>query len=91
MVNERPDEPATPRVQWLDEIRLAIKDARGTKPFGCLVGQRITDANLFHLAPLVCLKFRGRKHDRQGGESGHRNGAGELRRQLRSRWGGPRS
>ncbi len=59
MVNERPM-PSTP-VQWLDEIRLAIKDARGTKPFGWLVGQRITDANLFHLAPLVCLKFRGRK------------------------------
>jgi len=23
--------------------------------------RRITDANLFHLAPLVCLKFRGRR------------------------------
>ncbi len=52
--------PGTP-AQWFDEIRLAIKDARGTKPFGWLVGQRITNANLFHLAPLVCLKFRGRK------------------------------
>ena len=58
-MNERPM-PGTP-VQWLDEIRLAIKDARATKPFGWLAGQRITDANLFHLAPLVCLKFRGRK------------------------------
>ena len=27
-------------------------------PFGLLAGNRITDANLFHLAPLVCLKFR---------------------------------
>ena len=36
-------------------------DAREAKPFGRLIGQRITDANLFHLAPLVCLKFRGRK------------------------------
>jgi hypothetical protein len=52
--------PSTPE-GWLDEIRLAIKDARATKPFGILVGQRITDANLFHLAPLACLKFRGRK------------------------------
>jgi hypothetical protein len=52
--------PSTPE-GWLDEIRLAIKDARATKPSGILVGQRITDANLFHLAPLVCLKFRGRK------------------------------
>lgn len=24
-----------------------------------MTGQRITDANLFRLAPLVCLKFRG--------------------------------
>ena len=46
---------------WLDEIRLAIADARGAKPFGWLIGERITNANLFHLAPLVCLKFRGRK------------------------------
>jgi hypothetical protein len=46
---------------WLLEIRLAIKDARDTEPFGKRTGQPITDANLFHLAPLVCLKFRGRK------------------------------
>ena len=52
------DQPTTP-AEWLDEIRLAIADARKTKPFGWLTGQRITDANLFHLAPLVCLKFRG--------------------------------
>ena len=52
--------PRTPE-GWLLEIRLAIKDARETEPFSTLIGQRITDANLFHLAPLVCLKFRGRK------------------------------
>jgi hypothetical protein len=46
---------------WLLEIRLAIKDAREIEQFSPLIGQRITDANLFHLAPLVCLKFRGRK------------------------------
>jgi len=46
---------------WLLEIRLAIRDARDTEPFSLLTGERITDANLFHLAPLVCLKFRGRK------------------------------
>src|SRR4051794_28760264 len=46
---------------WLLEIRLAIKDARETEPVSTLTGERITDANLFHLAPLVCLKFRGRK------------------------------
>src|SRR3954451_23098946 len=49
------------REGWLLEIRLAIKDAREAEPFGTLIGQPITDANLFHLAPLVCLKFRGRK------------------------------
>ena len=52
--------PRTPE-GWLLEIRLAIKDARETEPFGLLTGERITNTNLFHLAPLVCLKFRGRK------------------------------
>lgn len=51
--------PRTPE-GWLLEIRLAIKDARETEPVGRMIGQPITDANLFHLAPLVCLKFRGR-------------------------------
>jgi hypothetical protein len=46
---------------WFKEIRLAIDDAREAKPFGLLISEPITDANLFHLAPLVCLKFRGRK------------------------------
>ena len=52
--------PRTP-AQWLMEIRLAIEDACDAEPFGQAVGEPITDANLFHLAPLVCLKFRGRK------------------------------
>jgi hypothetical protein len=52
--------PRTPE-GWLLEIRLAIMDAREIEPFGRMIGQPITDANLFHLAPLVCLKFRGRK------------------------------
>ena len=50
--------PSSP-AEWFDEIGRAISDARETKPFGLLRGQRITDSNLFHLAPLVCLKFRG--------------------------------
>ena len=54
----KPDQPTTP-AEWLDEIRLAMADARKTKPFGLLVGQPITEANLFHLAPMTCLKFRG--------------------------------
>lgn len=52
--------PTTPTA-WLAEIRLAIADASEAKPFGILTGYPITDADLFHLAPLVCLKFRGRK------------------------------
>jgi hypothetical protein len=52
--------PRTP-AGWLKEIRLAIADAAEAAPFGPLVGTEITDANLFHLAPVVCLKFRGRK------------------------------
>jgi hypothetical protein len=48
-------------VGWFKEIKLAIADARGAEPFGKAIGEAITDANLYHLAPLVCLKFRGRK------------------------------
>jgi hypothetical protein len=47
--------------EWLQEIVLAFADASGAKPFGPLADTRITDADLFHLAPLVCLKFRGKK------------------------------
>jgi hypothetical protein len=46
--------------QWLQEIEAALQDAREAKPFAVLAGTRLTDADLFHLAPLVCLKFRGR-------------------------------
>ena len=37
------------------------RSASVTEPFGRAIGEPITLANLFHLAPLVCLKFRGRK------------------------------
>ena len=52
--------PKTPD-QWLKEILLAMKDAREAKPFARLAETKLTEANLFHLAPLVCLEFRGRK------------------------------
>ena len=51
-------QPTTPD-EWFDEIRLAIADARESTPFGVLTGHQITDANLFHLSPLVCMRFRG--------------------------------
>jgi hypothetical protein len=44
--------PSTPDA-WLAEIKLAIADAQEAKPFGVLTGRKITDAELFHLAPLV--------------------------------------
>ena len=47
--------------EWLAEIRLAWKDARETKSFAHMTGANFTDADMFHLAPLVCLKFRGRE------------------------------
>jgi hypothetical protein len=50
--------PAEP-LQWLEEIALAYKDAPEAVPFGELLQQSISDADLFHLAPLVCLKMRG--------------------------------
>ncbi len=48
-------------VEWIEEIRDAMLDACDTEPFGILIGHPITEANLFHLAPLEALKFRGRK------------------------------
>jgi hypothetical protein len=51
-----PTKPA----EWLEEIKLAIADAADVKLLGPLAGNQVTDADLFHLAPLVCLKFRGR-------------------------------
>jgi len=52
--------PRTP-AQCLKEIKLAIADVAGAAPFVPFVGTEIAAANLFHLAPVVCLKFRGRK------------------------------
>ena len=52
--------PRTP-ASWFKEIKLAIADAAEAEPFGRAIGAPITLTNLFHLAPLVCLKFRGRK------------------------------
>lgn len=50
--------PRTP-AEWLEDISQAIADAREAELFGALAGVQVTDANIFHLAPVVCLKFRG--------------------------------
>ncbi len=52
--------PGSPQA-WLDEIRAAYQDAAETMPFGPLVGTLIRESDLFHLAPHVCLRFRGIK------------------------------
>lgn len=52
--------PVTPE-DWLDEIARAYVDAYETIPFGSLAGIEIDESHLFHLAPAVCLKFRGIK------------------------------
>ncbi len=52
--------PETP-AEWLHEIVEAMADAREAIPFGRMIGHKMTEAELFHLAPLICLKFRGRK------------------------------
>ena len=52
--------PQTPP-EWFHEIALAMADAREAIPFGWMTGHKMTEADLFQLAPRVCLKFRGRK------------------------------
>ena len=52
------DQPTTPD-DWLHEIRLAIADASGDEPVDQLIREPDKAVNLFHLAPLVCMKFRG--------------------------------
>jgi hypothetical protein len=49
----------TTREAWLQEIAAAYADAHLAIPFGPLVGAELTENELFHLAPAVCLKFRG--------------------------------
>ncbi|RLL51924.1 hypothetical protein D8Y20_07900 [Mariprofundus sp. EBB-1] len=43
---------------WIIEIIDAYKDAKAAIPFAEAAGKNISDADLFHMAPLVCLKFR---------------------------------
>ena len=52
--------PKTPAA-WLKEVKLAMADAGGAMPISRAIGTPLTDSNLYHLAPHVCLKFRGQK------------------------------
>jgi hypothetical protein len=44
---------------WITEIAEAYYDAYEAIPFGLLTGQIITEKELFHMTPGICLKFRG--------------------------------
>lgn len=50
--------PTVP-AEWQKEIAAAYLDAEEAIPFGPMAGVTITEKELFHLAPRVCLKFRG--------------------------------
>lgn len=52
-----PDSPA----DWLRELAEAYMDAQEAIPFGKMTGDEFGEESLFHLAPAVCLKFRGYK------------------------------
>ena len=53
--------PSTDR-EWLTEIAAAYRDAASAKWFGVLTkGSPIRESEYCHLAPHVCLKFRGIK------------------------------
>ena len=49
----------------MEEIAAAYTDAHEAMPFGPLVGQAVKPEHLFHLGPLVCLKFRGLQRTRE--------------------------
>ncbi len=49
---------ATSNEGWVIEIMDAYRDAKAAIPFAEAAGKTMTEADLFHMAPLVCLKFR---------------------------------
>ena len=56
--------PDTPE-DWLQEIISAYADAKETIPFSSITGADMTEDDLYHLAPAVCLKFRGIKNNKK--------------------------
>ena len=47
------------RAAWLTEVAAAYRDAHEAIPFGETFGEPFGEADVFHLAPVVSLKFRG--------------------------------
>ncbi len=50
---------------WLKEIKEAYLDAKETIAFSSSTGLEMLEKDLFNLAPLVCLKFRGIKDSKE--------------------------
>ena len=50
---------------WLIEIADAYRDAKGATLFGPAADVKITENELFHIAPSVCIKFRGLKQNKE--------------------------
>ena len=50
--------------EWLTEIAEAYKDAEEAIPFGPAAGVKFTENELFHIAPSVCIKYRGLKQSK---------------------------
>ena len=56
MTDSRP--LATSSEGWVIELMDAYQDAKAAIPFSEAVGKAMSEADLFHMAPLVCVKFR---------------------------------
>ena len=55
----------TSREAWLNEIGRALRDASDAIPFAPLVGASFGRAELFHLGPVIALKFRGLRRSKR--------------------------
>jgi hypothetical protein len=55
----------TGRAGWLTEIARALRDASEAISFGPLVGASFGAAELFHLGPVIALKFRGMRRSKR--------------------------
>lgn len=49
---------ATSNEGWVIEIIDAYRDAEAAIPYAIGAGKALSESDLFHMAPLVCLKFR---------------------------------
>ena len=53
------------REAWLNEIARALRDASEAIPFGPLAGASFGADELFHLGPVIALKFRGMRRSKR--------------------------